>query len=235
MTDKIMLEVFTDPMMSLSCEHEPVLEQLRNLYKIEIKYIMAGLVKDVSDFMTAEELALTAKEGIQKYNNRLAQIYLREESIGGLPMHMEGFHLFDEEHRSSYPLCIAYKAAEISDPLKADRYLYNLRLATIVETRQTTASEELIHIADNTGINIDRFLQEMHDGSAEKAFQKDLEYTASLGIHSLPAYDLHYQGHAILIHGLPDREKFIRIIDQLVFFWVNHFTKKQVYIKKSVN
>lgn len=79
---------------------------------------MAGLVRDVSDFMTPDELSLPAKEGIQKYNTRLAGIYKSEESIGGLPINMKGFHLFDEEHRSSYPLNIAYKATQLADSEK---------------------------------------------------------------------------------------------------------------------
>ena len=48
---------------------------------------MAGLVGDVSEFMITSELELGPEEG---------------------------FHLFDAEHRSSYPLCIAYKAAQLA-------------------------------------------------------------------------------------------------------------------------
>ena len=58
--------------------------------------------------------------GIQRYCRRLAGIYKSEESIGGLPINMEGFCLFDATHRSSRPLCLAYKAAQLASPEKAD-------------------------------------------------------------------------------------------------------------------
>ena len=86
--------------------------------------------------MIPEELALPAEEGIRRYNRRLAQIYKSEESIGGLPMNMEGFHLFDADHRSSYPLCVAYKAAQLTDTVKADDYLLRVRHATMLECRK---------------------------------------------------------------------------------------------------
>ena len=124
--EKIILTTFTDPMMGLSYEQEPVYEKLAAHYggQLEFRYVMAGLVRDVSDFMLPLELSLPAAEGIRQYNKRLAGIYKDEEPIGGLPINMEGFHLFDENHRSSYPLCIAYKAAQLAAPQKADACLF---------------------------------------------------------------------------------------------------------------
>lgn len=118
--EQIILTTFTDPMMGLSYEQEPVYEKLAEHYgdHLIFKYVMAGLVRDVSDFMLPSELSLPAAEGIRQYNKRLAGIYKDEESIGGLPINMDDFHLFDENHRSSYPLCIAYKAAQLA--LKTD-------------------------------------------------------------------------------------------------------------------
>jgi hypothetical protein len=91
--DKIIITTFTDPMMGLTYECEPIYDKLKELYgdALEFKYIMAGLVRDVSDFMTPDELSLPAKEGIRKYNKRLAGIYKSEESIGGLPINMNGY------------------------------------------------------------------------------------------------------------------------------------------------
>ncbi|MBO6240594.1 MAG: DsbA family protein [Butyrivibrio sp.] len=153
--DKIIITTFTDPMMGLTYECEPIYDKLQEYYgdALELKYVMAGLVRDVSDFMIPDELALPAKEGIKKYNKRLAGIYKSEESIGGLPINMKGFHLFDEEHRSSYPLNIAYKAAQLADNEKADLFLYNLRHATVLEARQTTLTTEILNVAKDTGIN----------------------------------------------------------------------------------
>ena len=70
-----------------------------------------------------------------------------------MPINMDGFCLFSTEQTSSLPLDLAYKAAELTAPELADRFLYNLRYATIVETRSTTKLEEILKVVRQTGIN----------------------------------------------------------------------------------
>ena len=108
-SEKITVTMFTDPMMGLHYESEPIIDRLKKEYadRIEFRYVMSLLVRDVSDFMTPEERAMDPKEGIRRYCRRLAGIYISEEAIGGLPINMDGFRLFDAEHRSSRPLCLA--------------------------------------------------------------------------------------------------------------------------------
>ncbi len=213
----IIITTFTDPMMGLSYECEPVYEKLANYFNghIIFKYIMSGLVRDVSDFMLPEELALTPKEGIAKYNNRLAKIYMSEINIGGLPMNMENFHLFDENHRSSYPLNIAYKAAELSNPDKAYLYLLRLRRATILEGRQTTLDDELINIAREVGINEKIFCEYYYNGQAMRAFQEDLNFKNSLGIHYLPSCIIQCGNQAKIVNGLIGFDNFLAVIENL--------------------
>ena len=102
----VVATLFSDPMMGLAYECEPTLDKLASRFgdMFRLQHAMAVLVRDVSDFMTAEELALPTAHAIATYNQQLAQIYLDEEHLGGLPMNMEGFQLFDEAHRSSEPL-----------------------------------------------------------------------------------------------------------------------------------
>ena len=216
--EKIILTTFTDPMMGLSYEQEPVYEKLAAHYgdQLEFKYVMAGLVRDVSDFMLPSELALPPEEGMQVYNKRLAQIYLDEESIGGLPMNMDGFHLFDENHRSSYPLCIAYKAAQLAEPGKADDFLLRLRRATIVETRQTTLTGELVSVAKESGIDKTDFLNHFNDGSAEAAFHEDLALTRSYCIHGLPCCLIQCGNRHNLVNGMIGYDKFCYEINSML-------------------
>lgn len=208
------LYVFTDPMMGLSYEAEPVLEKLKEHCgdNLQIRYVMAGLVRDVSDFMTPEELALPPAEGIRNYNKRLAQIYLDEIHFGGLPMNMKEFHLFDEEHRSSWPLDIAFEAARLIAPDKSEAYLYALRRATIVEGRQTTLVEELANIAGKVGIDKDLFLEYYNNGKAEKAFMDDMRFARSIQISTLPSYLVKCDRKSSLVCGMPTYEDFLSLI-----------------------
>ena len=219
MDDKIILTVFTDPMMGLSYESEPILERLQREYdgQLSIRYVMSVLVRDVTDFMTPEERVMEPEAGLRRYCMRLAQIYKSEESIGGLPIHMDGFRLFDEEHRSSYPLCIAYEAAKLTAPEKAEAFLYRLRYATIVQTRQTTKEEELLQVAKCTGLDVSAFSMRLHDGTAAAEFQEDLRYTRSLGIRGLPAYLVQVGERRVLINALAGFETIAHAIRKLSY------------------
>jgi len=203
MKDKLILTVFTDPMMGLSYESEPIMDRLATRYarQIEFRYVMALLVRDVSDFMLPEERDMDPESGIRCYCRRLALIYKNEESIGGLPINMDGFCLFDSEHRSSRPLNLAYKAAQLTEPAKADVFLTELRHATVLGCRPTTHFDEILRVVCKVGIPEDTFVQHYQDGSAEAALEEDLAFTRSLGIRSLPAYLTQYGDDALLMQS----------------------------------
>lgn len=216
-SDKMIITTFTDPMMGLSYECEPIFRRLETHFcnQIEFRYVMCGLVRDVSDFMTPDELSYTPNEGIKRYNKRLASIYKSEEAISNMPINMEDFHLFDTEHRSSFPLNIAYEAAKLAEPAKADLFLYNLRYSTIVDTRQTTRTDEILKVVRKTGIDEEAFTQHYNNGSALSLFEKDKEYASSLGIYSLPAYLFQYGDRSTLINSLIGYDTFTDVISSL--------------------
>ena len=189
------------------------------------KYLMLGLEDDYKFYLRgdSQKAALIEAsifgnedhEGIAKYNNRLAKIYMSEINIGGLPMNMENFNLFDENHRSSYPLNIAYKAAELINPDKVYLYLLRLRRATILEGRQTTLDDELINIAREVGINEKIFCEYYYNGQAMRAFQEDLNFKNSLGIHYLPSCIIQCGNQAKIVNGLIGFDNFLAVIENL--------------------
>ena len=201
MSNRIIFTTFTDPMMGLTYEMEPIYDRLKRKYgdQIEFRWVMSLLVRDVSDFMTPRERAMEPEAGIRAYNARLAQIYKSEEAIGGLPINMENFRLFDEAHRTSKPMNLAYKAAQLADPEKADDFLLNLRHATVIDCRPTTHLSVILDVVRCTGIDEDAFLRHYNDRSAEAALENDLSYTARLGIRSLPTCLIQYKGKALLM------------------------------------
>ena len=215
MEEPVLLTVFTDPMMGLSYESEPILDALAQRYgdRLAIRYVMSVLVRDVSDFMTSAERALPPEEGIPLYCRRLAQIYRSEESIGGLPIRMEDFRLFDPEHRSSRPLCLAYKAAQLAAPDLADAFLRKLRRVIMLDCRPTTRQEELLAVARASGIGEAAFLAALRDGGAEAALERDLAHTRRMGIRSLPAYVIGRGDRALFLQSF-DTDDFIRAIDR---------------------
>ena len=175
---------------------------------------MSLLVRDVSDFMIPEERRMDPESGIRKYCERLAGIYKSEESIGGLPINMDGFRLFDAKHRSSKPLNLAYKAAQLADPKKSEIFLTELRHATVIDCLPTTHFDEILKVVQKVGIDKTSFRQYYRYGSAEKALEEDLQYTHSLGIHSLPAYLIQSGDKAIIMQSF-EYQDFIAAIENL--------------------
>ena len=207
--EKMIITTFTDPMMGLTYECEPIYEKLQVHYpQIQFRWIMSVLVRDVSDFMYPDETII-------QYNQRLAKIYESEQKIGGLPIVMPNLRLFDEKHRSSLPLNLAYKAAQLADNEKADEFLKNLRHATIVDVLPTTHFDEILKVVRKTGIDENRFILLYHNGSAQTELQKDLKIVHELGIHTLPAYMIQYNERAVIVRSLISYENFVSIIEQL--------------------
>lgn len=217
MADKISLVTFTDPMMGLSYECEPIFRKIETHFagKVEFHYVMSGLVRNVYELITPDELAHGKATAIKIYNARLAEIYRSEEGLGGLPINMTGFELFSTSETSSDPLNIAYKAAQIVDADKAAAFLYNLRFSTIVDCRPTTRLTEILKVVIKTGLDTKKFLAAYNDGSAEKNFQSDLQICRRLGIHSLPSYLIQFKAEGALIQNLAGYETFARVFDEL--------------------
>ena len=90
-----------------------------------------------------------------------------------------------------------------------------LRRATIVETRQTTRTDELIAVAAEAGLDPEQFRIFFEDGRAAKAFQKDLELTRSLGIRQLPTVLIEGGEKSLLVSGMANYDTFISLIDKL--------------------
>lgn len=216
-TEKVILTTFTDPMMGLSYETEPVYRKLETHFgdRIELQYCMSLLVRDVRDFMLPQELGMEKKAGIEAYCRRLAKIYEDEEQISGMPICMDGFCLFDEENTTSMPLNLAYKAAQLTEPDKAEHFLYLLRYATIVDTRPTTHFDEITKVVAEAGIDIELFKEKYRSGEAEEALKKDLTNARSMGIRSLPAYLLKYGEKRMLINALVGYDAFADAIGKL--------------------
>ena len=91
MEKNVTITTFTDPMMGLSYECEPIFRKLETHFGSSASFQnrMGVLVQDVRDFMIPSDEGGTLEETMQNYNARLARIYESEESIGGMPIHMD--------------------------------------------------------------------------------------------------------------------------------------------------
>lgn len=202
--DIVRITCFTDPMMGLSWEFEPTLRKLETHFAgcLRVEYAMGVLAPRIEPFMTWEERALPPEERFERYNRRLAGIYKEEEPIAGMPINMEGFRLFSPERNSTLPLNLAFEAARVLDAARAERFLYRLRYATVVECRPTTCEDEILRVAELTGYDGGRFQVELWGSQARSLLDADLDLKARAGVRGLPAFLVSCGDRAYVLHGL---------------------------------
>lgn len=208
---------FTDPMMGLSYESEPFFRQLETHFgeQVALHFVMGGLVREVGDFMIADDFKEGEAHAFLRYNTRLAKIYESEQAISGMPIKMDRLNLFADDRRSSIPLNLAFKAVQRLAPEKAEHFLYRLRFATIVEQRITTDEAELVNVAVEAGIEKTAFLNMYHSDEAKQALQNDFNLRATLGVRGLPAYLFCYGDKQILRTGVLHFSDFVQTIQQI--------------------
>lgn len=176
-------------MMGLSYESEPEIRRMQTHFGdvLDIRYAMCVLVDDVRHFMVQEDMAETPEQTLRNYNRRLAGIYRKEEEISGMPIAMEECRLFDMQHLTSEPLCLAVKAVQYVAPDRAEQFLYRLRYATIVEVLPTTHREVLLDVLRQTGgIDEVAFLEAYDNGLAQNALRHDV-FPGTQSPSALPA------------------------------------------------
>ena len=202
MNDQSSLEIlaFTDPVCTWCWGSEPVLRKLETWYgdAVRIRYVMGGLVEDIRAFY---DRANAIGGDPESSNVQIARHWLEASERHGMPVRIEGFRLFTAETVSTYPQNIAFKAADLTHPGLAARYLRRMREASAAEARATGRQEVLIELASDVGLDLAAFIGHLNDGSAEAAFREDLKTTRRYGARGFPTFVFRYGGRETMLRG----------------------------------
>lgn len=194
---KVEIFSFTDPFCSWCWAMEPVILRAREIYRdqLRIQPVMGGLVEDMAKF--ADPL-----NGITS----TASVAPHWEEVGmrtGQPIDGTFMRENQDPHWSTWPACIAAKAAALQDETVGESFLRRLRRAAQAEGRNASAAAVYEAVAEATpGLDLARFKEAIADGSAARAFQEDRQIGAQVGVHSFPT----------LLVANPDPAKGIRPI-----------------------
>ncbi|MBD5357868.1 MAG: hypothetical protein HDR88_12820 [Bacteroides sp.] len=116
---------------------------------------------------------------------------------------------------STYPQNSAYKAAQLTNPARAQKFLHRLREASAVAYLLTSRLEVLENIACETGLDVNIFLSHLSDGSARKEFYKDLAYAKNMEVSGFPTTIVSYGDKVEVIFGYSSYDKFVRTIERV--------------------
>ena len=137
---------------------------------VQITYVMGGLARELEP----------------PHDRRLAA-WLEQAGRSGMPFDPR---LWSEGPiRSTYPACMAVKAASEQGGAAGARYLRALREGLMCFRRKLDTPEPLVELAREAGLDVARFRIDLDSNAIVEAFGADLEATRA-GPHELPSFEL---------------------------------------------
>ncbi|MDA6068237.1 DsbA family protein [Flavobacterium sp. AC] len=172
---------YTDPICSSCWGIEPQLRKLKLEYGkyIDIDYRMGGLLPDWS----------YNSGGISKPSD-VAHHW--DEASLHYEMPIDGNVWIEDPLDSSYPSCIAMKAAQMQSKDKAVLFMRILREKLYLEKKNIAKWENIAEAAQLTGLDVNK-LKIDYENNAKILFQEDLNYAKTLGVRGFPTL-LFYDG-----------------------------------------
>jgi len=165
---------YTDPICSSCWGIEPQLRKLKLEYGayIDIDYRMGGLLPDWS----YNSGGISKPSDVAHHWDAASLHY---------EMPIDGNVWIEDPLDSSYPSCIAMKAAQIQSKDKAVKFMRVLREKLYLEKKNIAKWENISEAASLAGLDTKK-LKSDYEGDAKLLFQEDLNYARTLGVRGFP-------------------------------------------------
>ena len=138
-----------------------------------------------------------------------------EEMSKYFEMPIDGDVWLKDPLNSSYPPCIAYKAAELQGHVKASNFLRRIREMVFLEKLNITRWEHLKLAAMECGLDTAQFATDYY-GRAQQLFKDDLSLAAHYGVRGFPAlYFSDSLNNQTTIYGYKPYEEFEQALKKL--------------------
>jgi predicted DsbA family dithiol-disulfide isomerase len=169
----VRLRYFTDPACPASWALEPALRSLIVEFgdEVEITYVMGGLARELEP----------------PHDGRVLE-WLDHADRSGMPFDPRLWR--EGPIRSTYPACMAVKAAAEQGPEAERRCLRALREGLMCFRRRLDGSEALVEAARGADLDVQRFRVDLESHAIVEAFGADLEATRSGAEAAVPRFEL---------------------------------------------
>lgn len=203
---------YTDPYSIWCWGCEPALRRCEVVYPeaVEIEVHMGGLFEDFSPMRDwwARMSGGRWKDSVLAFMRAVADQHR-------MPMNPEKMLGSIDEFRSTWPACVAVKAAEVQGVAEGRRFLRRTREAALVEGRAVHRRDVQVALASEAGLDPTRFRMAFEDGSADTAFEQDLDLCRSRGVTGFPTFELTRGLVSLRIEGWQPWEVFDRALHDL--------------------
>jgi len=201
---------FTDPYCTWCWGSEPILRHLETSLgdQLRISYKMGGLVEDMENFFDPSNKISNIQQ--------VAPHWQEASERHGMPVDIAVFSDISEDFKSTWPACVAFKAAEMQDTEKAARYLRRLREAAASERRAIHRTEVQVELAEEVGLDAERFKADLESKRAREAFLSDLHEGRRQGIGAFPSFIVKNREEvSVHIHGYHSYMDFLHTVERL--------------------
>lgn len=234
--DRLKITVFADPVCTWCWGTSPVIRALEYRYgeQIEFIYVMTGMVEDILTFNN-RRLEIGGDD-IELSNRNMLKHWLEASKVHGMPVKEHDFHLFDDEHRSTIPQCMAYITSKLLSPKRSDgerdirkahRYFRRIQEATAVEGMRTSDVTVLTDIAAVEGFEPNLFRETMESTKVRNTYEADKIICRHYAIQSTPTFLLEYDKQELLLQGFTTCETLEHNISQLTYGKIKPMTKEK--------
>lgn len=211
----VFIEYYTDPLCSWSWAFEAQWRRLCYEYAGQLgwRYRMGGLLADWQSYADPfNDIHKPAQMGPQ---------WFQVSDISGMPLDDRLWRIDPPD--SSYPACLAVKAAERQGMEVAERYLRRLREAALLECRNIARQDVLFTLAQETAeqssrhpFDPERFRADFAAPEVVEAFRQDLRDAAYSDIGRFPTLILHRRGaSSIMLVGYRPYEALLAALKHL--------------------
>lgn len=192
-----LVEYYTDPLCCWSWGMEPQMRKLRYLLRdrLQIEYVMGGLISDWNHF--SDQLNDISSP------SQVGPLWMEAKHTTGQPMNE--FLWVKDPVDTTYPACMAVKAAELQSAVAGEAMLRELREAVMLQQKNIGSKEVILEVAcglANKGIlDLSTFEKVWMSQKAADLFRKDLEKIKIKGITRFPTLLIHTNERSLQVTG----------------------------------
>ncbi|WP_449539489.1 ClpXP adapter SpxH family protein [Ferdinandcohnia sp. Marseille-Q9671] len=198
--------MFIDPLCPDCWALEPILKKLTIEYGryFTIRHVLSG------------RLASLNAQKKQKPSD-MAQVWERTASRSG--MSCDGTLWLENPITAPHSVSIAIKAAELQGKKAGILFLRKLQETLFLEKRDISDVKVLLNCAEEVGLDVTEFENDLHSSSAAKAFQCDLKITAEMEVDEIPTlvfFNENIEEEGLKITGCYPYDMYVHIIYEML-------------------
>ncbi len=196
---------FTDPINVWCWGCEPAVRRLQVRYadSVSLEVVMGGLFED---FTPLREYWARMSGG--RWQDSVRAFLDAVAAHHRMPMDVPQMMASVEELNSTWPSCIAVKAAGLQGRSHEYPYLRRFREAMYLEGRAATTRDVQVELASEVGLDVPAFVHALDEGAAEAAFQADLEICRAKTVTGFPTFELSRDAASARLDGWQPWEAF---------------------------